>query len=44
MNKEVSGAYEAPQVEIVEVAVEYGFALSPYSGDNPPEIENGGAY
>lgn len=24
-------AYEAPQVEIIEVAVEKGFAISPYS-------------
>ncbi len=28
MNNEISGAYEAPIVEIIEVAVERGFANS----------------
>ncbi len=28
MNNEISGAYEAPKVEIIEVAVERGFANS----------------
>lgn len=34
MGKEKFLAYEAPQVEIIEVEVEKGFATSPYS-DQP---------
>ena len=31
--EQIIEAYEAPQVEIIEVAVEKGFAISPYSLD-----------
>ena len=41
MEKEKFLMYEAPVVEIIEVEVEKGFALSPY-GTNPQMIpENG---
>ena len=33
MNNEYSGAYEAPQVEILEIAVEQGFAVSSVNVD-----------
>lgn len=35
-------AYEAPSVEMIEVNVERGFAVSPPDGGNPGDFEYGG--
>lgn len=34
--------YEAPQVEVIEVEVEKGFAVSVNGSDNPEGMGNGG--